>query len=250
MKKLLPLLLVLVAFFYVQPRAAYAQSPTPCSSGCIQWEGEGFVSGTNTPGTPITGVTAGSSLHIWFCGQGPTAYTSVTVDGVPATLGPTQVSVLSGILICLVANAPSVSAGSHTIVVNGTGPVCTNCTVIVSEWGGSNTNMISQNGGTATGGISTPVTGGSVTATGSGIIETFYSALSYNGDPTQPATYSVAYLSIAGFSTAWTTVTAGSFDPSWTTSSGGDTNTVVMSAIFQPSGGVTLHTRAMRGQGS
>jgi hypothetical protein len=112
--------LALLAVCCWQPRSAHAQNSCAASS-CVQWGGTGFQSGTTTPGTTVTGVTAGDTLDIYFCGEGPTALGSVTDNGTAVTVGAVQVNAGPGASLCLVAVSSNVTAGSHVIVINTTG---------------------------------------------------------------------------------------------------------------------------------
>ena len=233
MKRLLALVLLLLAFCCWQPLAAYAQNA--CTSGCVNWNGAGFLSGTTAPSSTITVGTTGDSIHAWFYGQGPTSITSVTVDGTAVILGSPIVNVGPGTELIALGIATNVASGSHTVVFNTVGS-CTTCTIIITEWSG-NKPIVAQNGAESAGGVSVPATGGNVTGTATGILETYYTVTNgAGGNPTIPTgTSDELGGPVAGVSLAWQASAATTYNPSWTTSSGGDSDPVVMSAIFQTS---------------
>jgi hypothetical protein len=247
--KLAALFVLLLAAFWLSG-AAHAQNS--CSAGCVQWGGTGFQGSTSAPGTTVTGVTAGDTLDIYFCGLGPTALGTVTDNGTSVPVGAVQVNANAGQELCLVAVSSNTTAGSHVIVVNVTG-TCSSCTTIVPEWHGVST--LTTNNGAATntlGVISTPVTGGSVTATASARVESMYTAVSTSNGQTIPSGFTSELSNEAGISIAFEDVSAGSFNPSWTTSpSPGDGVPIVMNAIFQAGGGggAVTHSRLTKDVG-
>jgi hypothetical protein len=238
--------LALLAVCCWQPRSAHAQNSCAASS-CVQWGGTGFQSGTTTPGTTVTGVTAGDTLDIYFCGEGPTALGSVTDNGTAVTVGAVQVNAGPGASLCLVAVSSNVTAGSHVIVINTTGS-CTSCTTIVPEWAGA-IPMVSQNGAANNiTGATGPQTGGNVTATGAARLETMYTTGgASSGNPTLPSGFSTAIATVAGVTVAFENVSAGTYKPSWTANAGGDDYPIVMNGVFQSGG--TPPLRSLMGVG-
>jgi hypothetical protein len=240
---LLSLLLALCVVWL--PGSAHAQNS--CSAGCVQWGGTGFQGSTSAPGTTVTGVTAGDTLHAYMCGTGPTAVTSATDNGTAMPISQTVVNGTS--MVCAEATSVNTSAGSHVIVFNVTG-TCTSCTTIVPEWAGA-VPLASSNGALSAGGSSVAANGGNVTATGTALLETMYSALTNSGTPTTPSGLTIA-VQVANINIAFENVSAGTFNPTWTTSSGGDSAPIVLDSVFQagspPPTGVT-HSRLTKDVG-
>jgi hypothetical protein len=233
MRRFLPLLLVILAICCCgQP----ARAQNACSAGCNNWNGVAFQSGTTTPGATITGVTSGDSLHVYVCySADATAVSSVTDNGTAMTIGSVIVNLDSGAFFCLVAARANVASGSHAIVAN-TSSAGSTVSVFVAEWPG-NQPMVSQNGASdnATG-VTSPQTGGNVTATGSALLESLYTNAGGAGAPTIPSGFTLAIpitAFAAGFTIAYENVSAGTFNPSWTPNAGGDDYPTVMNEVFQ-----------------
>src|SRR5271156_3157299 len=123
MRFLLPILFLLTFC-----TASHAQNA--CNSRCVNWNGNGFQSGSSAPNSTITVVTTGDSIHMWLYAQGPTSITSVTVDGTAVTLGSPVVNVGPGDELVALGVATNLTSGSHTAVFNTVGS-CTSCTIII-----------------------------------------------------------------------------------------------------------------------
>lgn len=234
MRRLIPFFIAVACLLGL---AAPSRATTAaCTAGCVSFNSGSAFSGT-APSVTITGVTAGHSLHMWFCGSGPTAIASVTVGGsaTGVTTGP-PTPPSGGGNFCAMAVKPNASAGSNAVVWNTTG-ACTNCTQWVSEWAGeaASSSLTSSNGTFTLGTGSLPC--GAITSNAGDTIDAMMFQ-PQNDAPTIPSGFSVSFnAGTSGFGVFQTGAASGSSNPTYTGAATSPDNYVMCGSFAQAGGG-------------
>lgn len=248
MKRLFLALLLLAAVFWPHDEA----NATACTGGCSQFVHASAFSGT-APGVTITGVTAGDSLHIWYCYEGPTAVNGVTVGGSATGVQIGAVTSTGGGHFCGMAVKANSASGSVAIVVNTIG-ACTNCDTWVSEWAGEATSssLAAENSTYTAGSSSTPLPCGSITSGAGDTIEALLFQSQSVTPTSSPAGYSASFIfSTYSFGVFKTAASAGASNPTYTGGASSFDNSVTCASFTQAGGGgAVLHNRTMTGAGS
>lgn len=238
-------LLAALAFLWAAPASA---TTSACTAGCTQYHTNSVFSGTSISVT-TSGVVAGHGLHIYYCGQGPTAYGSVTVNGSAATVGGT--TSLGGSNLCgaaFFANAPS---GNYSVAVATTG-ACTNCSIWVGEWADSAAATLDAMATTYTSGANTNAPCGSMTPATAGDTIDAVIYQPQNVTPTIQNGFAASFTSSTNtFGAFKTGAASGVQTPTpFLSGVGSFDNSVMCLAITQPGGGGGSGTfRALLGVG-
>lgn len=245
MKRLLPLLLLL-AFCWPHDKA----HATACTGGCIQYGNASTFSGT-TITTTLTGVTAGNDIRVYYVVAPNTSTATVTVGGSAATACTTINQTVTYTVGC--AYFPNVGSGSKAVVVTSSA-TCTQCTVLAEEWAGDITSgtLDGQNAASVTSGT---LAAGSVTTSGSNdSFELFLYTTNGVAPTAVPTGFAFAANTGTGvglYSSFQNSVTAGTYNPSYTRTAGMNNNWLVGAAFKQSGGGgpTCPLTRATTGVG-
>jgi hypothetical protein len=221
-----------------------------CSAGCAQYVSSSAFSGTSVSAT-LVGVTAGHSIHVFWCLTPNTlTVTGVTIGGNAATVG-TNTSGTGGSDRCGMAVYPNSPSGSVSVVVNASA-TCSGCYVHAEEWAGdaATSPLDGQNSTyTADGIAGTSLPSGVFTSTATDTIEAMI--FEPNGaSNTIPSGFTTAANDTANgwISSYKTSVTAGAQNPTFTSVSGAFDN-FVSGAAFKSASGVISHLRLLIGAG-
>lgn len=239
MKHLLALLALLAA---VCCWGSHEANATACTVGCVQYVLHNSFSGT-TANSTVTGVVAGHGIRVWACldetgSPTGTGISTLTIGGTSVT---PQATASSGDgYICSVSYRANVSSGSNAVNLTINGTACTGCTTYAEEWADASTSAADGQNATFTtdGTLDTSLPCGSITTSGS---NDNVEAILFQADSTAPtsgpAGFTLAYSATTFYAYYNTAVTAGTYNPSYSSASGDYNNHVVCLAITEAGGG-------------